>query len=77
MKRNKVFYVYIHKSPSCKYYVGITSKCRVQDRWDNGNGYKNCPAFYNAILKYGWENTANCVNAEIFVQIQSHNFYSI
>lgn len=54
MKRNKVFYVYIHKSPSCKYYVGITSKCRVQDRWDNGNGYKNCYAFYNAILKYGW-----------------------
>lgn len=56
MKRNKVFYIYIHKSPSCKYYVGITSKYRVQDRWDNGNGYKNCPAFYNAILKYGWEN---------------------
>ena len=34
--------------------MGITSKYRVQDRWDNGNGYKGCPAFYNAITKYGW-----------------------
>lgn len=56
MVLNKKFYVYIHKSPSNKYYVGITSKSRVKDRWDNGNGYKNCPAFFNAILKYGWDN---------------------
>ena len=56
MRRNKTFYVYLHKSPSGKYYVGITSKHRVQDRWDNGNGYKSCPAFYNAIIKYGWDN---------------------
>lgn len=54
MRRSKTFYVYLHKSPSGKYYVGITSKYRVQDRWDNGNGYKGCPAFYNAITKYGW-----------------------
>lgn len=54
MRRSKTFYVYLHKSPSGKYYVGITSKYRVQDRWDNGNGYEGCPAFYNAITKYGW-----------------------
>lgn len=63
MERNKLFYIYIHKSPSSKYYVGITSKNRVQDRWDNGNGYKNCPAFYNAILKYGWKNIEHHVIA--------------
>lgn len=61
MERNKLFYIYIHKSSSSKYYVGITSKNRVQDRWDNGNGYKNCPAFYNAILKYGWKNIEHYV----------------
>lgn len=61
MERNKLFCIYIHKSPSSKYYVGITSKNRVQDRWDNGNGYKNCPAFYNAILKYGWKNIEHYV----------------
>ena len=63
MERNKLFYIYIHKSPSSKYYVGITSKNRVQDRWDNGNGYKNCPAFYNAILKYGWKNIEHYIVA--------------
>ncbi len=31
MRRNKTFYVYLHKSPSGKYYVGITSKYRVQE----------------------------------------------
>ena len=63
MERSKVFYIYAHRTPSNKYYIGITSKHRVQDRWDNGNGYKNCPIFYKAILKYGWNNIEHYIIA--------------
>lgn len=50
------WYVYRHISPSNKVYVGITS--RVPElRWGyNGVHYKECSKFYNAILKYGWDN---------------------
>ena len=45
----------MHVSPSKKYYIGITSQA-VNHRWKNGKGYKTCTYFYNAILKYGWDN---------------------
>lgn len=40
-----------------KQYIGIT-KQNPNDRWgQNGRNYKNkCPYFWNAIVKYGWEN---------------------
>ena len=47
--------VYQHISPSNKVYVGIT-KQKPEYRWDNGKGYKRCVKFFNAILKYGWDN---------------------
>ena len=47
--------VYKHTSPSGKIYIGITSQ-KPEYRWRNGNGYKNHLYFYNAILKYGWDN---------------------
>ena len=47
--------VYIHISPSNKYYVGITSKT-PEERWRNGFGYYTQSYFYNAIQKYGWDN---------------------
>ena len=47
--------VYMHTSPSGKRYIGITGK-KPHLRWDNGNGYKPNQHFYNAILKYGWDN---------------------
>lgn len=48
--------VYRHISPSNKVYVGITSR-KPELRWgSNGNYYKECIKFYNAILKYGWDN---------------------
>ena len=47
--------VYKHISPSNKIYIGITS-VEVESRWRNGIGYKHNNHFYNAILKYGWEN---------------------
>lgn len=50
-----IYSVYKHTAPSGKVYVGITSQS-PRRRWKNGEGYKKCPAFYNAILKYGWDN---------------------
>lgn len=48
--------LYRHTSPSGKVYIGIT-RTSIYARWMNGRGYKkNCYAFYNAILKYGWDN---------------------
>lgn len=47
--------VYMHKSPSGKVYIGITKR-DLEIRWANGEGYKTCSIFYNAIRKYGWEN---------------------
>ena len=47
--------VYIHISPTQKYYVGITTY-NPTERWrKNGTGYRGQP-FYNAISKYGWNN---------------------
>ena len=45
--------VYVHISPSNKYYVGIT-KQKVARRWRYGSGYKQNKHFYSAIQKYGW-----------------------
>ena len=49
------YILYKHTTPSNKLYIGITSNS-VERRWSNGREYKNNPHFYNAILKYGWEN---------------------
>ena len=50
-----MYTVYRHITPSGKVYIGIT-KQKPEQRWQNGNGYKNNKHFYRAILKYGWEN---------------------
>ena len=38
-----------------KSYIGITNR-DPHIRWRNGLGYKDQPKFYNAIMKYGWDN---------------------
>lgn len=40
-----------------KLYIGQTCRTKVEQRYGkNGNQYKKCPIFYNAIQKYGWDN---------------------
>lgn len=56
----KPWIVYKHTSPSGKVYIGITSQ-KPQRRWDNGKGYKGCIKFFNAILKYGWDNMEHTI----------------
>lgn len=50
-----MYTVYKHTTPSGKVYIGITGQ-KPEQRWQNGNGYKNNEHFYRAILKYDWEN---------------------
>lgn len=60
-KRN--YKLYIHTVPKSiskykydKYYIGITNREKMIWRWgENGEGYER-QIFYNAILKYGWDN---------------------
>ena len=52
---DKKWCVYLHTSPSGKYYVGITSQ-KPERRWRNGKGYIHNNYFTNAINKYGWDN---------------------
>ena len=47
--------VYEHITPSGKRYIGITSRENPNQRWRNGNGYKDT-LFGRAIEKYKWEN---------------------
>ena len=54
------YIVYKHTSPNGKFYIGITSQ-GTERRWRaDGSGYKpkegRTTHFYNAILKYGWDN---------------------
>lgn len=53
MKRE--YCVYKHTAPNGKVYIGITSQNPLS-RWNGGKGYKNNKHFYNAIVKYGWDN---------------------
>lgn len=48
--------IYIHKNKiNGKVYIGQTNQ-RPEKRWDCGRGYETSSKFYNAILKYGWDN---------------------
>lgn len=54
-KTTNCWSLYRHTSPSGKVYIGITSR-DPKVRWEYGYGYKSCRLFFNAILKYGWNN---------------------
>lgn len=60
----KKYCVYLHKNKiNNKTYIGITFR-KPKDRWLNGNGYKRQPKFFNAILKYGWDNFEHIILEE-------------
>ena len=56
--------VYIHKNKiNDKVYVGQTST-PVNQRWQDGKGYKGCTLFERAINKYGWDNFEHIIVAD-------------
>lgn len=64
--------VYIHISPSNKYYVGVTRKT-PEERWKNGFGYYHQP-FYNVVKKYGWDNIQHEIIAQNLTEEEAYNF---
>lgn len=55
-KNDRCYTVYCHTNiKTKKRYIGIT-KNRVEDRWQNGFGYKENTIFFQDIVKYGWDN---------------------
>ena len=57
--------VYIHTNTiNGKKYVGLT-KQECKERWrHDGLGYQQQKKFFNAILKYGWNNFQHDIVAE-------------
>lgn len=55
MMKNYSLYIHTNKINGKK-YIGITNQQPVSRRWSNGMGYKKSPRFFNAIIKYGWDN---------------------
>lgn len=52
--------VYVHIVPNGKMYVGITC-IKPSYRWNSGRGYENNAHFFNAIVKYGWDNIQHVI----------------
>lgn len=53
---NKKWIIYKHENLiNGKVYIGQTCTNIKQRSW-NGEGYKECPYFWKAICKYGWDN---------------------
>ena len=50
------WFVYLHKNIiTGLLYFGITSEDCVEDRWDDGGGYRYNNLFYHDIQQYGWD----------------------
>ena len=53
---NNIFKIYMHRNKiNNKKYIGLTCQ-KPSERWQKGKGYIQCPKFYFAIEKYGWDN---------------------
>lgn len=78
-----MYYIYMHKNKiNGKVYIGQTCQ-KPEYRWNNGEGYKESPYFYQAIKKYGWDSfehiilfeglTANEANQKEIDLIKEYN----
>ncbi len=62
--------VYIHILPNNSIYIGQT-KGKLEDRWCNGEGYKENKLFYLNIKKYGWENIKHLLYKENLTETEA------
>ncbi len=68
-------YIYMHKFPNGKIYIGQTSNC--EKRWKNGNCYDQ-KAMKDAVQKYGWENVEHIIledNVDEEIADEIENYY--
>lgn len=66
-----MYTIYVHQNKiNGKLYIGQTCQ-KPEQRWKNGEGYKNSTYFYNAIQKYGWNNFNHIVLIENCDNIQA------
>lgn len=71
---NGTYSVYIHiNKKNNKKYVGLTSR-KPEQRWNNGNGYRQNAHFWSAIKKYGWDNFEHEVIASRLTKQEAENF---
>lgn len=66
MTNHYTVYMHRHKENG-KVYIGCTKK-RLSSRFDNGNGYKKCTRFWEAIQKDGFEAFEHIVIADGLTQ---------
>lgn len=65
--------VYCHTNKiNGKKYIGITSQ-KPEQRWRNGEGYKNNEYFYRSIQKYGWHNFSHEILYTDLSKIEAEN----
>lgn len=63
--------VYKHISPDGKVYIGSCKN--IKHRWrGDGNGYKGCTRFYDAICQIGWDKFKHEVIAQGMSQLDAH-----
>lgn len=55
-----MYTVYKHTCPNGKVYIGLTS-LPPEQRWNKGRGYSRNYHFFNAIIKYGWDNIEHSI----------------
>ena len=64
MQQSKKYIVYMHKLKiDGRVYIGQTCLSIEKRAGSNGNKYKSCTKFWNAIQKYGWNNFEHIVLA--------------
>lgn len=67
----KNYTVYRHRCPNGKVYVGVT-KQNPKKRWKNGFGYQENKHFFNAIVKYGWDNIEHTIIVDGITEEQAY-----
>lgn len=63
--------VYKHTAPNGKAYIGITCRSLNKRANYNGTGYMNCPLFWSAIQKWGWNNITHEVLYDNLTQAEA------